>query len=1182
MAEVGVTFVSAILGVVFNKMASPEVVGFMQRRKPTEALLEKLKIALLSMNVVLDDAEEKEVTNPNVKTWIDELKDVAYDAEDILDEIVTVALRCQLHAEFKPVAGKVRNFISSTFLNPFVHRVEAKIKEVLDRLEHLAKQKDFMGLQLGVGGKQYPDQRLTTSYVMESDTFGRDEDKKKVIDLLLPSDVGGNEMRNEKCVIAIVGMGGLGKTTLAKLVYKERRVEQHFDLKIWFCVSEEFVMPNVEKSIVEAATSLPCPKFKNREELQVTVQKNLNGKKFLLVLDDVWSENPIHKEFLGQLLQYGTRGSKILVTTRNESVALAMHAEPYRLKLLPADDCWSLFEKHAFPNGSSNTDSEIKETGEQIVEKCKGLPLAIKAIGNLLQSESDVDRWTNILKSNLWDISMEETNILPALRLSYKYLPSNLKRCFAYCSILPKGYIFEKDKLVLLWMAEGFLQQTEIETMEKVGNRYFHALISRSLFQQSSEGFVMHDLVNDLAKFVAGQFGTDSFKKIVKMTRYVSCSNQRIVKFHDIEDDLLKAKQLRTFLTLDVLVRDIKIPRTILHLRVLSPGSFGMTKLPDSIGKMKHLRYLDISYFDVNRLPNSICNLCNLQTLKLSDCRELDRLPRDMWKLINLRHLEIDRTRKLIKEMSIHMGRLKCLQTLSKFIVSKHSRSGIGELGKLINLRGKLLIQNLQNVRSAEDAFDASLKDKAYLEKLVLEWNRPKEVLGISESQRDVLEDLQPHENLKSLTINDYGGNGFPNWIGQGLPSLSELELIDCKYCSALPPLGHLPFLNKLYINGLDEVVTMGPEFYGNNSNSSMKSFGTLKVLKLVGMLNWENWLHSGGENEVETFSQLEELYIKNCPKLRAKLPVHPSSLARLEIICCKKLELPMHRQYSSLEALCLTNCCDSLTSISLDLFPNLKSIRLGCNNLKSLEHGGDHLVISELIICNCPKFVDFPKGGLHAPNLESFIIDNCESLRSMPDRIHLFLSSLCFLNLSNCPEVESFPEGGLPSNLKQIVIIRCKKLIANWKGWDLQILPSLERLEIVSDKLEDHVESFPGELLLPTTLTNLLISSFGYLKSLDNKGFQHLTSLVELVIIDCTKLSYMPEEGFPVSLQILWMKFICPVLNKELERKEGEEWLKVARIPNIIIGHQHIQGDEWPVFGMGSPYAPSYVYPYD
>ncbi|KAG6671094.1 hypothetical protein I3843_Q016100 [Carya illinoinensis] len=1197
MAEVGLALLSASLSVLFDRMASPEVVNFMQGRKPTEVLLRKLKTAMQSVNAVLADVEEKQLTNPLVRGWVDELKDVLFDAEDILDEIDTEALQRKLDAESSTTAEKVLDCISNTFLDTFVNEVKPKIEEVLDRLEDLTKQKDCLGLHevVGVGGKQYPE-RLPTSYVSESDTFGRDEDKKKVIDLLLPSDAEANE----SCVIAIVGMGGIGKTTLARLVYNESRVKQDFDPKIWFCVSEEFDVLKIKKSIIaQVATSSTGHYVEDPEQLRVTLEKNLNGKKFLLVLDDVWSEKPIHQEFLSQLLHYGTRGSTILVTTRNDSVASAMHAiATHHLDLLRENDCWSLFEKHAFRRGSCNADPKIKEIGRQIVKKCKGLPLAIKAIGDLLGSESDhVERyWTTILKSNLWDVRMEKTNIIPALWLSYKYLPSNLKRCFAYCSIFPKDHFFKKDELVLLWMAEGFLQQSEIETMEEVGNGYFNDLVSRSLFQQSRSffwpGFVMHDLVNDLAKSVTGKFGftmeSNSSKEIGEMTRYLSCCIKRSLGSEKIEKQLFKAKQLRTLLAIDGRLpaltnyckkneEDLLVPAdSSIGLRVLSlpETSWDMIIKSFDFSKMKHLRYLDFSFTDIDGLPDSICMLCNLQTLKLSECSKLDKWPRDMWKLINLRHLEFEESPGL-KEIPIQIGSLKCLQTLTKFVVSKHdSGSSIEELGKLINLRGKLLIQELQNVRSAKGA---SLKTKGYLEKLVLEWNGPEEVLGISKSQRDVLEDLQPHENLKCLTINDYGGNGFPNWIGQGLPSLSELELINCKYCSALPPLGHLPFLNKLHINGLDEVVTVGPEFYGNSSNSSMKPFGSLKVMRLKNMLNWEDWLHSGGENEVETFSQLEGLYIKNCPKLRAKLPVHPSSLAQLVIIECKKLELPMHWQYSSLERLYLRDCCDSLTSFPLDLFPNLEIIRIErSNNLQSLEqHGGD-LVILELRIQKCPKFVSFPEGGLHAPNLANFIVNDCESLRSMPEKMHLFLRSLCYLELINCPEVESFPEGGLPFNLKQIVIGSCKKLIANWKRWDLQILPSLEWLEIFSDISEDHVESFPGGLLLPTTLTNLTISSFANLKSLEKEGFQHLTSLVQLKIGNCPKLRYMPEEGFPASLYFLHIWNCDPVLKEELERKEGEEWLKVARVPRIWLNVLRIQGGEWsPVLSRRSPYEP-------
>ncbi|XP_042957652.1 putative disease resistance RPP13-like protein 1 isoform X3 [Carya illinoinensis] len=1240
MTEVGVAFLSGILGVVFHKMASPRVVDFICRRKSTDALLKKLEIALLPMNMVLEDAEDKQFTNPNVKKWIDELKDVAYDAEDILDEIATEALRCELDAEFQSAAGKVGNRISSTFINPFVHHIEPKIKKVLVKLEDLAKQKVDMGLQVGVGGKQNPE-RLSTSYVLESDTFGRDDDKKKVIDLLLPSHGGGNEM----CLIAIFGMGGIGKTTLAQLVYNDDRVKQYFDLKIWFCTSEEFDVPKVKKSIIEQANLSACY-TKDPEQLQDTLKKNLIGRKFLLVLDDVWSEKPIHREFLGQLLQYGFQGSKILVTTRNESVALAMHAiATHHLMELSNADCWSIFEKHAFRDGSANADPKIKEIGTQIVKKCKGLPLAIKAIGDLLWSELDVEKWTKILKSDLWDLSLEETTILPALRLSYKYLPSYLKRCFAYCSIFPKDHIFKKDELVLLWMAEGFLHESKTEKMEEVGNRYFDTLVSRSLFQQSSEnnlGFVMHDLVNDLAKYVSGQFGFtlegDSSKEIMKMTRYLSYFGGSLDNFDKIEEDLYKAKHLRTFLKLgSSWGTEIKMPRAWC-LRVLSLDGMKIIKLSDSISKMKHLRYLDFSSTKIKCLPNSVCNLCNLQTLKLSNCRCLDRLPRDMRKLKNLRHLEIDNTQAL-KKMPTQMGKLKYLQTLTKFIISKHNGSCIGELGKLINLRGKLSIWELQNVRSAEDALDAGLKDKDYLEELVLQWN-PTNKFGICESQRGVLENLQPHENLKSLTINYYCGKGFPDWIAKlhSLSNISHMELRNCNYCGSLPPLGQLHFLNELYIDGFDGVVTVDTEFYGNSS--LMKPFGRLKILALENMSNWESWFHLSTKNEIETFYPLEKLYIKNCPKLRGRLPVHLPSLAELDVIDCQhlegsllidsfpvltriringndnleslvsleqhehdaikgfnsclqrlqigkcfslaslprdgllsklkslrindcmKLEFPMHSPYSSLRLLCLMDCCDSLMSFPLGLFPNLDNILIkGCRNLQSLEQHEGYSVISYIKIRECPSFVSFPKGGLRAPKLETFSLENCESLRSMPDKMDQFLPSLSIMEIKDCPKIELFPEGGLPSALVKIDIRSCKRLIANWMVWGLQILPTLFWLQISGRESED-VESFPGKLLLPTTLTSLQINSFKNLKSLEKEGFQNLPSLVQLLINDCPKLKYMPEEGFLTSLRFLRIRK-CPMLEKELERKKGKEWLKVAHVPNIWSDNRRIQGDE-------------------
>ncbi|GLT60931.1 hypothetical protein SLA2020_336710 [Shorea laevis] len=352
-------------------------------------------------------------------------------------------------------------------------------------------------------------------------------------------------------------MGGIGKTTLAQLVYKDKRVKEHFDLQAWVCVSDEFDVFRVTKTVLEAVTSSSCD-MKDLNLLQVTLYEKLMGKKFLLVLDDVWNENYVHWEMLSNPFKSGVLGSMIIVTTRNDGVASIMRTVPtHRLKTLLEEDCWSLFAKHAFHDYNSDAHPELEIIGRQIVKKCEGLPLAAKAIGSLLRSKLGVDEWEKILKSELWDLPIDETNILPALMLSYKYLPSHLKRCFAYCSIFPKDYVLEKDEVVLLWMAEGFLTETTNKRMEEVGEDYFLALASRSLLEQSSGnnlGFVMHDLVNDLSKFVSGKFTfrleVDHSPEIVNKTRHVSYHRDKFDNYKKFEA-LYEAWRLHTFLPLE-------------------------------------------------------------------------------------------------------------------------------------------------------------------------------------------------------------------------------------------------------------------------------------------------------------------------------------------------------------------------------------------------------------------------------------------------------------------------------------------------------------------------------------------------------------------------------------------------------------------------------------------------------
>ena len=502
----------------------------------------------------------------------------------------------------------------------------------------------------------------------------------------------------------------------------------------------------IAKTIFESVTLSACD-IQNMDLLQIRIRERFMEKKIFLVLDDVWNENYGDWVELLKVFKCGAQEIKIIVTTRSKKVASNVCTIPtYLLKQLSNDECRWLFEKHAFKNGNADEFLVLEEIGRQIVQKCKDLPLAVKALGGLLRSEQDLREWTKILKSDIWDLPEGNISILPALRLSYHYLPSHLKRCFVYCSILPKDYEFKKEELVLLWMAEDLLQQSkENGRMEEIGEQYFDDLVSRSFFQQSSMDylvlwpffeqstkdkscFVMHDLINDLAKFISGEFffrlEIDKSCEITTKTRHLSYVRTKFDAFKKFEVSY-EAKDLRTFLGLDLSesrwlwnnISTMMIDDLLLKfkcLRVLSFSTYrNMKHLPTSVGNLKHLRYLNLSYTAIKQLPNSVCSLYNLQTLLLLECESLTELPTKMGRLVNLlllecesltelptkmgrlvnlRHLDISRTN--LKEMPLQMGKLRNLHKLTTFVVSKHSGSSIKELRELQHLSGSLSILN--------------------------------------------------------------------------------------------------------------------------------------------------------------------------------------------------------------------------------------------------------------------------------------------------------------------------------------------------------------------------------------------------------------------------------------------------------------------------------------------------------
>ncbi|CBI23876.3 unnamed protein product, partial [Vitis vinifera] len=932
-----------------------------------------------------------------------------------------------------------------------------------------------------------------------SGVCGRDGDKEEIVKFLLSHNASGNKIS----VIALVGMGGIGKTTLAQVVYNDRKVVECFALKAWVCVSDEFDLVRITKTIVKAidsGTSKNSSDDNDLNLLQLKLKERLSGKKFFLVLDDVWNENYNNWDRLQTPFTVGLPGSKIIVTTRSDKVASVMRSvRIHHLGQLSFDDCWSLFAKHAFENGDSSLHPELQEIGKEIVKKCEGLPLAAKTLGGALYSESRVEEWENVLNSETWDLANDE--ILPALRLSYSFLPSHLKQCFAYCSIFPKDYEFEKENLILLWMAEGFLDQSASKkTMEKVGDGYFYGLVSRSFFQKSSSHksyFVMHDLINDLAQLVSGKF----------------CVQLKDGKMNEIPE---KFRHLSYFIILNDLISKVQ------YLRVLSLSYYGIIDLSDTIGNLKHLRYLDLSYTSIKRLPDSVCSLYNLQTLILSFCKYPVELPIMMCKLIRLRHLDIRHSS--VKEMPSQLCQLKSLQKLTNYRVDKKSGTRVGELRELSHIGGILRIKELQNVVDGRDASETNLVGKQYLNDLRLEWNDDD---GVDQNGADiVLNNLQPHSNLKRLTIQGYGGLRFPDWLGGPamlMINMVSLRLWLCKNVSAFPPLGQLPSLKHLYINGAEKVERVGAEFYGTDPSSTKPSFVSLKALSFVYMPKWKEWLCLGGQGG--EFPRLKELYIHYCPKLTGNLPDH---LPLLDI---------------------LDSTCNSLC-FPLSIFPRLTSLRIykvrGLESLSFSISEGDPTSFKYLSVSGCPDLVSIELPALNFSLF--FIVDCCENLKSLLHRAPCFQS----LILGDCPEV-IFPIQGLPSNLSSLSIRNCEKFRSQME-LGLQGLTSLRHFDIES-QCED-LELFPKECLLPSTLTSLKISRLPNLKSLDSKGLQLLTTLQKLEISYCPKLQSLTEERLPTSLSFLTIEN-CPLLKDRCKVGTGEDWHHMAHIPHITIDGQ-------------------------
>ncbi|RXH93786.1 hypothetical protein DVH24_015853 [Malus domestica] len=550
-------------------------------------------------------------------------------------------------------------------------------------------------------------------------------------------------------------------------------------------------------------------------------------------------------------------------------------------------------------------------------------------------------------------------------------------------------------------------------------------------------------------------------------------------------------------------------------LRVLSLARYkNITQLPDNIGKHLSLRYIDLSYTAVKTLPNTMCELYNLQTLLLLGCSSLVELPADMRKLINLRLLDIRET--CIKEMPVQMGRLKSLSTLTAFVLGKSTRSsGIGELGQLSNLRGKLSILNLQNVVNRMDALGANLKDKKDLHEVELAWGH--EDANDSVKERYVLESLQPSVNLVKLTIRFYGGTRFPDWLGDSsFSSIQVMHLTDCSTCLSLPPVGRLPALKELYIERMKIVVSIDVEFYGGNGASLSQPFQSLKKLVFKEMPEWEEWLSSPGSGQ-SCFPRLEVLILHNCPKLRGNLPDRLPCLRELEVVECGVLHERATRTRwipwslivnteslrRSLQRLAIIGCPGLSSLLETELLSSLRTLRI--QNFSRTDCLQPHFSgsLERLRLFEC---VETESLSLRLRRLDVQIFSRTDCLQPH------FSSCLQHLTLVNCASLLSFPRNGLPTSLRYLRIENCRRL--EFLSHEMMAkLTSLRDLRLRDSC--DSLRSFP--LGVFPKLSTLNIWGSKNLESLaigEGADDENLTHLDELFISTCPNLVSFPHGG--------------------------------------------------------------------
>lgn len=1168
------------------------------------------------ITIWLSAARDRAIQSEPQSPWVLKLKDVAYDIDDVLQEVQLEAEKQKMERD-DGKSGIAGCFCAKPKTFAFRCKMAQKIKAIKVRFAAIVKQRSDVNTLVSNFPRDQPvgtrDRTVgeisLLSKVPESKIPLRDQEKDKIISKLVECNAGENSM-----IVSVVGLGGSGKTTLAKHICHDVKIKEHFgDAIFWVHVSQEFDVQKLIGKLFQTIVGDNSDRHPPQHMLQ-KISEKLSNKKFLLILDDAWHEDRHDWEQFMVQLKCGAPETRIMLTTRDRKVAEAVESRHiFELELLSESESWNLFLKGS---GWAEQDlsSDHVQVGKEIIKGCGGVPLAIQTLGAVLRDKKQISKWRAIRENNLWNVRTINDRVFASLKLSYIHLADELKQCFTFCSIFPKGYGIQKDHLIAQWIAHGFINAMNGEQPENIGRDYLDSLVKVRFLQNpygswNTDTYNMHDLIHDLTRrILEGELVTcvpiHTTEKFTHRYRYLS-----LTSFTENVDKGLFDKVRALYISDSKSSFETTVKKSCCMRSVVLDYA---TDTPFSlfILKFEYLGYLEIHNVSCTTVPEAISKCWNLQSLHFVDCKGFVTLPESVGKLRKLRTLELRRITDL-ESLPQSIGDFYVLQSLQLYNCSK-----LREIPSSLGRIGNLCVLDIERCSSLQQL--------------------PSNIIGKFKSLRTInfhgctgLQDLPSTlscPTLRTLNLSGTKVTMLPQWVTsidtlecidlagcnelrelpKGIGNLKRLTVLNIQHCSELcclpSGLGQLTCLRKL---GLF-VVGCGADDARILELENLDIGGHLKITNLKYLKNPSdaekaclkrksniqhlelNWSLSDTE---ELVSDIEH----DWGVLNALEP--PSQIEVLNIFGYRGPCLPgwmmkqndssyceggiMLKQTIAPHFLCLTYLTlerfqnlrhmrgfvelPSLETLVLDEMPNLEEL---WTTSSSFETGEKELaaqypfpVLSSLYIFGCPKLKMSP---YFPPSLKHMSLDRINGQLLSTGRFsHQLPSMHAFRSLVLIEVTESSSGWELLQHLtklKELSIFRCNDLTQLPES--MRNLTSLERLGINGCPAVGTLPDWLGELhsLRQLELTMDDLKQFP-------EAIQHLTSLEHLNMSSGRALTVLPEWiGQLSALRELFIQHFPALecLPQSIQRLTALKKLLINGCPGLAGRYERGVGPDW------------------